>query len=74
VSFTKDGLRVWNLLGFPETIKMFLLGKLLNLSMPNLADTVDPENIGITSANILGKEKGRPELISSPYPIRKWRL
>jgi hypothetical protein len=53
---------------------MSLLGKILNPSTPDLASTVDLENIGITSANILGKEKGRPELISSLYLIWKWRL
>jgi len=50
---------------------MSLLGKALNPSTPDLAGIVDQENIGIMSVNILGKEKGRPELILSPYPTRK---
>jgi len=51
---------------------MSLLGKLLNLSTPNLAGTADPENIGIMSVNILGKEKGRSALILLPYLT--WKL
>ena len=59
---------------FPRDDKNVLLGKLLNLSTPALAGTVDLENIGIMSPNILGKEKGRPELISLPHLTRKLKL
>jgi len=52
---------------------MSLLGKPLNLSMPNLANTADPENIGTMSTNIPEREKDRPKLISLPYLIQKLR-
>ena len=53
---------------------MSLLGEPLNPSMPDLANTADPKNIGTMSANILGREEDKPELISSCCPIQKLRL
>jgi hypothetical protein len=55
-------------------IRMYLLGRLLNLSTQDLADIVDRENIGTMNVNILRRERDELERISLPCPIQKLRL
>jgi len=53
---------------------MSLLGRPLNLSMPDPANTADLENIWITNVNTFGKEKGKSKGILFHYLIQNLKL